>query len=120
MEQQKQTAHYEGAVIIRVYPSKNGGRSFALARARGMDLNIPGAQDATRYDIKIVQSTGCAFPNVEGVYRLSFDGEAWVDHREGLKYPTIWIRPMGAWSCLKKRDLPTFGKAPVAKGPETC
>lgn len=119
--EQKQTAHYEGAVIIRLYPSKNGGRSFALARARGMDLNVPGTEDKTRYDVKIVSSTGCAFPSAEGIYRVSFDGEAWLDRRKEVKYPTIWLRPMSSWQCLKSRDLPKFEeKKEVVKGPEDC
>lgn len=107
-ENEKTINHYRGAIILRRYQSKSDpAKSFMLAKARGQDLSVPGALDETRYDVKIA-GNAATFPKEEGIYRLEFDGEAWVDRRKEVKYPTIWIKPSGAFKCDKSKDLPTF------------
>lgn len=79
-------------IVIKEMTTKEDGRKFIKASAKGKylpeDLK---AEAETYYDIKVVKGNKTQLPTTNGVYRVETKN-CWLDKREGIKYPTCWIK----------------------------
>lgn len=76
---------FEISIIIRIFD--DGKKKFAGATAQGKYLKgvqrVDTEKDADRsFIVKLTNETGLSWPMHEGIYRLKFRGDAWLDDRE--------------------------------------
>lgn len=101
--------------VLVIQRTSKDGHTFMTAKAKAELVYNAGARitktsldENVNFDVKLTKATGLTLPAKEGVYEVDF-AEAFEDTREGLKRPTLWIKPKDAAQRIDfvfKKDLP--------------
>ena len=107
------------SIIVKNRTSKDG-RPFAAASAKGKYFDPADVEglvpkmDETNFYVKLTRKSAAAYPTVDGVYSVDFEGSAWVDLREETKHATIWLDGTG-FKFEKKCDLKPIDESETKK-----